>query len=556
MRNNLTKIIIPLFLLGCMFALMMVPVSALEFFLPINGADSGVFYKRLIIGLGFNFIFSFILAFALFIFPEVLRKAIFAVIAFACVIFVTASVLHFYIYKQLLAAPSLMVLLDTDLKEAVEFVGFYASGLTFSLGLITLLIMLAIATYAFKLSIHVFSLGFSKGYAIIALMMVLALGYKGWNKIYFTLDNPIPFVIQVGMPVVAQRAEYKKMLTSKPKFSDAKMTAKANASATHLIIIGESATTTHMSVYGYGRETNPNLKKTIQGFQMLLSQDTCSSRNVTNFSIQEIMLGSGEKLMFDDNGASPANLISVVRDAGYKTYWISNQPGAGYASLASFWSSYVDEALFLNKRDYRVGYDFDQVLLTPLENALKDESTHKVIVLHMMGSHPGYKQRYPKAFEYWRDADEVPNSVQRKNERNFDKAVFNAYDNSILYSDHIITEMLKLAKTYEVTSAVYFSDHGQNLGEKNSHVGHSTESGPRQGFEVPLIFWVNSSKTENLGLNFPKFKENLLKPYSLERIQYTLYDLYGVLLPDLQDGKSLFSENYQVVERNCDRMVN
>ena len=63
-------------LLGFVFALMMVPVSLLEFFSPTNGVDIGVFYKRLIIGVGFNLLFSFFIPFALFIFPERIRKVI------------------------------------------------------------------------------------------------------------------------------------------------------------------------------------------------------------------------------------------------------------------------------------------------------------------------------------------------------------------------------------------------------------------------------------------------------------------------------------------------
>jgi heptose-I-phosphate ethanolaminephosphotransferase len=540
-------------LFGCFFALMMAAVSGLEFFLPTNGADITVFYKRVIVGLGFNLIFSFVFAFTLFVLPEKIRRIVFIVVALVCVVFITASVLHFYIYKQLLAAPSLMVLLDTDVAEATEFLGFYASAATVALGIISFLLILAIAVHAFRLSNKVFSLGFSKTYALVALISATVLGYVGWDKIYFTLDNPIPFVVQIGAPVVSQRAEYKKILQSKPKFSNARMINASKTPATHLIIIGESATNAHMSVYGYDRETNPNLKKPVAGMQMLIAQDACSSRNATFASIVEIMLGSSNQLKFEKDGTAPSNMVSIIQDAGYKTYWISNQPGAGYGSMVSFWSASVDKAEFLNKRDYRVGYDFDGVLLPSLKTALNDEAPHKVIVLHMMGSHPGYKQRYPKIFEQWSDTDEVPSSVPRRSDPNFNKATLNAYDNSILYSDYIIAEILRLAKTYQVESVVYFSDHGQNLGEKNTHVGHSTESGPKQGFEVPLIFWINN-KSETLIVNDKNIKENLLKPYSLERIQYTLFDLYGISLPKQHFDKSLFSDNYQVIERRCDQL--
>ena len=537
-------------LLGFVFALMMVPVSLLEFFSPTNGVDIGVFYKRLIIGLGFNLLFSFFVPFALFIFPERTRKVLLFILALICVVFVTASVLHVQIYSQLLAAPSLMVLLDTDVMEANEFLNFYASVEILILLTATLIVMISLATYTWQLSNHVFKLGFSKVYAAVALALVLVLGYVGWNKIYFSLDNPIPFIVQTGGDVIAQKAQYKKLLSLAPKKSDARLVNAAQKPATHIIIIGESATRSHMSIYGYDRETNPYLKTPPQGMQILVAADVCSSWHATYGSIANIMMGSSKQLSIDKDGTGPPTLVSIAKDAGFKTHWISNQPGAGYGSMVSFWSVSVDNAVFLNKRDYRVGYDFDEVLLPPLKTILQESNRNQLIVLHMMGSHPGYKQRFPQKFKHWTDDQPAPNSVKRRNEASFDKAILNAYDNSMLYSDYVIAEILKLAKQHDVASVVYFSDHGQSLGEKTAHIGHSTEKGPKQGFEVPLLFWLNDSKLPIAGIE--RLKENLSKPYSLERIQYTLFDLYGINLPNSQANKSLLSDKYETVSRHCD----
>lgn len=541
-------------LLGCVFACMMAAVSMLEFFLPTNGADIVVFYKRIIIGLGFNFLFSFFVPLALFVFAENIRKIIFNALSLICIVFVTASVLHVQVYKQLLAAPSLMVLLDTDFMEAGEFVEFYASGWVLLLFALTLLAMIALAAFAWRLSNRVFAQGFSKIYASMALLALLALGYLGWNKIYFSLDNPIPFTAQTGVDVLQQKAQYKKLLTSKPKNSGAQLTRTAQKPNTHIIIIGESATRLHMSLYGYDRETNPHLKTPPQGMQMFAASDVCSSSHATYGSIAHIMMGGTQPLSFDKDGASPPTLVSIVKDAGYKTHWISNQPGAGYGSMVSFWSVSVDNSIFLNKRDYRIGYDFDEVLLPSLENILQNTSQNQVIVLHMMGSHPSYKQRFPKKFEHWVGNEPAPNSVKRRNEPSFDKVTFNDYDNSMLYSDYVIAEILKLAQSHGVASVVYFSDHGQSLGEKTTHVGHSTENGPKQGFEVPLLFWLNLSKLADIGINIDTFKANLIKPYSLERMQYSLFDLYGIVLPTLQKNKSLFSDSYETINRRCDEI--
>lgn len=540
-------------LAGCTFALMLVPVSLLFLLLPANGIEPIVYYKRLLLGLGLNALFSFFMPFAINILPAALKKTLFFVIAFLSVIFVTVSVFHLKIYHQQLSAQSLTILLDTNFKEAREYAGFYSSSLTILAVLAAFIIMLTIAAWAwrsFKLVV------ISKIYAVGAFLLVIALGAVGWNKIYFAISNPIPFFVQMGLEVSATHAAEAQILNAKAKNSGATLTSQFNTSqfkkaALHLIILGESATPSHMSLYGYERETNPQLKQAKQGLDFFLAKNSCSSQPSTHLSIADIMLG-GQAQKIDADGAAPANMLSIMKDAGYQIDWLSNQQQAGYGAARAFWSGALHQSVFLNKTDYRLGYDFDETLLPAVESALTKQLQPKVVVVHMLGSHPGYMMRYPKKFERWAGAAEVPDSVARKNAADFDAAAFNAYDNSLLYSDYVIAKLLTLAQKHQVASVVYFSDHGQNLGETNSHVGHSTENGPRQGFSVPLLFWLNTDQLTGLNLDYTTFKANLEKPFSLERIEYSLFDLYGIVLLQSQPEKSLFSNQYQVAKRHCD----
>ena len=542
-------------LLGCVFSMMLIPVSLLLFLLPSAGIDPTAYYKRLVFALGLNFLFSFFIPFVLINLPAVLKKLLFFALAFCSVVFVTLSVFHLKIYRQQLSAQSLTILMDTNYKEATEYAGFYSSGYTIAAVLIALVLMLLMATLAWRLLSRTVLVGFNKAHSVGALLALILLACIGWDKIYFVLSNPVPFVIQTAQEILAISANNDQLQNSQAKSSGAQLVAAAKAPMTHIIIIGESATPSHMSLYGYERNTNPLLRRPIDGMQFYMGQDSCSSQPSTHLSIAAIMLG-GKVKKIDAQGFSPPNMLSTIQDAGYKIDWISNQQQAGYGSVRSFWSSALEHSQFLNKTDYRVGYDFDEILLPSLETTLKNNSLAKVVVLHMMGSHPGYMMRYPKVFEHWSRSAEVPNSVPRKHDQDFDSAVFNAYDNSILYSDYVISQILKLAQQHDVASVVYFSDHGQNLGEKTSYVGHSTENGPRQGFEVPLLFWLNPNKLSALNLDLDAFKNNLKKPFSLERIEYTLFDLYGIQMPDSNTDKSLLSSSYQVAKRHCDDIKN
>lgn len=534
---------------------MLIPVSLLLFLLPSGGIDATVYYKRLVIGLGLNFLFSFFIPFVLILLPATLKKLLFFALAFCSVVFVTISVFHLKIYGQQVSAQSLIILMDTNFKEAIEYTDFYSSGYTIAAVLMALGLMVIIAILAWRLLNSTVLVGFNKSYAISTLFILLLVGYICWNKIYFVLGNPIPFIVQTAQEISATRSNNEQLQHHQAKNSGAQLAASAVMPMTHIIIIGESATPSHMSLYGYERNTNPLLKQPINHMTFYMGRDNCANQPSTHLSIAAIMLG-GRTITMDAEGFSPPNMLSSIKDAGYEIEWISNQQQAGYGALRPFWSGALNHALYLNKTDSRIGYDFDEVLLPTLESTLKNSTLPKVVVLHMMGSHPGYMMRYPKTFEHWKGSAEVPNSVPRKNDPDFDSAVYNAYDNSILYSDYVISQILTLAQKHDVASVVYFSDHGQNLGEKTSYVGHSTENGPRQGFEVPLLFWLNPDKLASLNLDMPTFNSNLKKPFLLERIVYTLFDLYGIQMPDSNVDKSLLSSSYQVTKRHCDAVKN
>ena len=48
-----------------------------------------------------------------------------------------------------------------------------------------------------------------------------------------------------------------------------------------------------------------------------------------------------------------------------------------------------------------------KILIPVLKNKLQDKSEKKFIVLHFMGSHPLYRNRYPEYFENFQADDDV-----------------------------------------------------------------------------------------------------------------------------------------------------
>jgi len=114
-----------------------------------------------------------------------------------------------------------------------------------------------------------------------------------------------------------------------------------------------------------------------------------------------------------------------------------------------------------------------------------------LLVLHMLGSHgPSYFRRYPPAFEKFKPAcqqDDLARCSQPE--------IVNAYDNVLLYTDHVLAQLIDRlqARSKEVDSMVLFvSDHGESLGEKGLYLhGLPYAIAPDVQKRVPMLMWFS-----------------------------------------------------------------
>lgn len=535
----------------------MLLMSTVFFIAPLANLaalEDKVYIVRFVQALSFNLLWGACLPYALLVMPTVVARALALLLIVLTIVFSVFSVLHLKLYGQLIAAPSVSALLDTNKSEAVEFITFSSSLSTMLAVGLVLAITIVLAVYMYRGINSLIKLNFPKPYAKICLCFVVGLTLIGWNRVTFSLKNPVTFIVQTGYEVLANRAAYVQMKNLHPEPSGAVL--KDTSNSTHIIIIGESATPSHLSLYGYERITDPFARASASTENPLVkfyfSRNACSSQPNTQLSLSDVMLAE-RKLKGSSAEVAPPNMISIFKDAGFKVFWISNQSGgAGHFSLGSVWGYFADKPEFLNKKDFREGYDFDDVLLPSLKKALADPAKNKIIFVHLLGSHPDYKQRYPSEFKKWELTSEVPAIVPRRNDSGFDREKYNAYDNSLVYTDFILSKIVEMGSHAGVSSIIYFSDHGNNLGEKSTLVGHSLVTGPRQGFEIPMLFWVNRTYLATNPKSFESLEINLQKPINLDKIQYTLFDLYHINYLGSDPSQSLLSNYFIVTQRHCD----
>lgn len=103
---------------------------------------------------------------------------------------------------------------------------------------------------------------------------------------------------------------------------------------------------------------------------------------------------------------------------------------------------------------------YDMQLLEAMKQVIAEDPEHDLlIILHCYGSHFTYHQRYPREFARFLPDDNV--AINRKN---VEKLV-NAYDNSIYYTDHFLSQTIEYLRSLEndCSALLYCADHGEDI---------------------------------------------------------------------------------------------
>ncbi|MFC4721530.1 phosphoethanolamine transferase [Geojedonia litorea] len=294
-----------------------------------------------------------------------------------------------------------------------------------------------------------------------------------------------------------------------------------------VIILGESATRKHMGIYGYPRETTPNLNR--RSDSLIVYRNVISSHVYTTESIYDILTLSNYERPQASN-----SLLDYLKNSGYKVYWLSNQRPVGFHdNLVSRLASAADESFFLSYNDFRHVTLLDEVLLPKLNDRLSHHGK-KVIFIHLIGNHYAYDKRYPEQF-----AKFTSEEMNKKNK------FIDSYDNSILYNDFIVSEIIKAVDLKAQKSAViYLSDHGEEVYDIADFFGHFADKPTSSMYEVPFLVFMSET--------FQKPDDFVIdesRAYMLDDFPHSLTHFMGIESELLDKDRSIFSASFKERKR-------
>ena len=250
-----------------------------------------------------------------------------------------------------------------------------------------------------------------------------------------------------------------------------------------VIVMGETARAANFSLGGYQRPTNPELGK--QDLVYFPHVQSCGTS--TAISLPCMFSDLGRAGFSEGRVVNREGLLDVLARAGFDVKLRDNNAGCKGTCARTG----MEDLSSGGPPELCPKECYDAVLLEGLPDMLKRAERDTVLVLHQKGSHgPSYHLRYPPRFEAFK-----PVCHTNLLETCTPQEIINAYDNTILYTDHILSSTIDLLKAQSGsfdTALIYVSDHGESMGEKGVYLhGLPWTIAPDTQKQIPMLFWMS-----------------------------------------------------------------
>ncbi|MDR2098697.1 MAG: phosphoethanolamine--lipid A transferase [Rickettsiales bacterium] len=280
-----------------------------------------------------------------------------------------------------------------------------------------------------------------------------------------------------------------------------------------VLVVGETARRGNFSLNGYGRETNPLLKRQ----DVVSFADVASAGTSTAVSVPAMFSALPRTKFKVDDADYIENLLDILKKAGWSVVWIENNSSCKKV-CARVDTEYIDAK---SNPEFCDGSNcHDGVMLDALDRRIRGAKGGVVVVLHAIGSHgPAYYERYPERFKVFAptcDTAELQDCAYEN--------IINTYDNTILYTDYFLNgviEVLKRFPAYE-TGMLYVSDHGESLGEGGIYLhGMPYMIAPSAQKTVPMIMWMNEKMRRGSKIDYGCLKASAARELSHDYFFHT-----------------------------------
>lgn len=456
------------------------------------------------------------------------------------------EVAYAYLYKNPISESTVFILLETNFSEARDFISMYFDKhlfflfLGFFLPLLSSLFLLRrfLPAGGYFHAFPAANKSQHKRVQLVSLLLIvlgcsILLGTRLRNK-------NIVFVVYKSLKTYRKEANAYKLLGQEKmggKFSN--VVSDNQDEELYVLIIGESTTRNHMSLYNYYRNTNPLLSA--KKDELIVYQDVISPHTQTIPSLKKVLTLADFE---NPEGYKDGTLLQLMNKAGFATYWVSNQcPLGTYETLVTQLAKSAGKHYFTNTATWESKTPYDEKLLIPFKEVLAEKTKKKFVVLHLMGTHGSYDNRFPRSFAKFHS---VP-ATKFKTEYAYQS--INDYDDAVLYNDYFVNSVLDLVKQQAKKSWVlYLSDHGEEVFDTMPVAEHLEKKGSKPMYEIPFIIWRSDKYKQHDNHQYITDRK-----YMTDDLIYTVADMSGVRFSEFDSTRSLVSPGFRMRKRSISK---
>ncbi len=297
----------------------------------------------------------------------------------------------------------------------------------------------------------------------------------------------------------------------------------------YVYVIGEASRAMSWQLYGYERETTPELMRTdsLIVFRNILTQSNTTHKSVPLF-LSSIATDNHDELY------RRKGLPALFNEAGFETWFISNQSPQG--AMIDNLAHDADHVLYLDSPR------LDMQLLETMQRAVAESWSQKLFfILHCYGSHFSYHQRYPREFARFLPDDDVAISAAHV------EMLRNAYDNSILYTDHFLARTIEYLHSLDGTASalLYCADHGEDIfDDDRGRFLHASPTTTAYQLHVASLAWFSKEYRRAFPQKAAAAEANRTGASTTHMMFHTIADIASIESRYLDRSVSLVSSEF------------
>lgn len=445
-----------------------------------------------------------------------------SILEFAIALIPILQWIYFYIFKTSINENALSALLQTDCNESIEFYKSLPKLIQYFLPILLLIFIYTII----KLN-SPFTVQFDNNYYLYLIIVITAFLtiylWKPNSRSVFSRTGIINLLIDIKY-YLAETLTYTQNLQQRLKDLQVSPShPNYNNPSTIIMVIGESESRDYMSSFSnYDKNTTPWLKKQQENKNFLLFSNAYSCHHQTVPTLERALTEANQynnKKFYES-----CSIIDIARKSGYITYWYSNQGNLGGTSTAvTLIAETADTAKWTKQNLNKVQYD--ETLIDYLKEV--DQAKNNFIVLHLMGNHFNFLNRYPKNFTKW----STPGKYD----------LIANYINSIAYTDHVLENIWKYGKEHlNMQAMIYFSDHAT--------IPDKRRSSNFDGFatvRIPLFVYLSDEYISKYPITYNTLKNNVKKYFTNDLIYELICGIFNIKSNHYDETNSLASAKYK-----------